>query len=156
MSSIALERNQFHLCSFAAEKEGDSWVDHTRAWLIYVLLDIWDSSSSSQCHIIVVSEQKWPNLLRQLTTNNFLFQKIYRQYNCGSDKGQGRTPLYIFHVSGKYFQSFIFPALPTTLTTTSEAGGEEQSLYIYKQETKGFSALHFFLVLYRFYITYWL
>lgn len=94
--------------------------------------------------------------LTQLTAIYFLLLKIQGQNNPGSNKDLGRAPLYIFHVPGKYSQSLIILMFPATLITTSETGGEEPCLHIYKEETKDFSALHFFLVLHRFCIIDWL
>lgn len=31
------------ICAPLQQEEGDSWLDHTSGWLIYILLDIWDS-----------------------------------------------------------------------------------------------------------------
>lgn len=94
--------------------------------------------------------------LTKLPAIYFLLPKIHGQDNLGSNKYLGRAPLYIFHVPGKYSQSLIIPKFPATPITTSETCGEERSLHIYKEKTKGFSAPHFFLILCSFCITDWL
>lgn len=73
----------------------------------------------------------------------FCSQKVTEKNNPRRNNGSGWAPCYIFQVSDKYSQGFIFPVLPLILITASETAGEKQSPCVCKGKSKGSSALCF-------------
>lgn len=74
--------------------------------------------------------------MARLTYSNpwFYSQKVDEKNNPGRNKEPGRAPCYIFQVSGKYSQGFIFPILPLILITAAETAGENP-LLVRKRQT---------------------